>query len=1626
MEAGKNISTVTGKYKTKVEMKNSKLFLLLLFLAFSSHIALAQGYFNLIDHGFAKEIEIEIEKPQIKTIEIFGKKYSIIVPEDVDNVGLLPNFLPFYNFLVSATPGAKVEVLNWEFDEIDLGFPLFKIREKALPYDVEFNDILLQNDKLYDFVYLGKMRGVDVFSLLIFPFKLDGQKLMYAKKIKFTIISNTFSKIDDYKIFSEPRINKLNIGFNIQQAQEEFEYKIFVKMDGVYKITYEDLKMAGIDLKGVRASRLRIKNNGVEIPIYVYSGGDGVFNEGDYIEFYAERKKNKFAGGRDDLYNDPFTDVNVYFLEVGDTDGLRLAEEIGARAFENPIDLRGASFYSEIHFEVDWVFERLKNSDIDLTYDVRDHWFWASLSSNQQIDFDVYVPTPDPMSLDNIKMKITFHGITSTPSLNPEHIAHVFVNDRRILTTEWNGENINIASSEISGYPVPNSVLKHGVNKVRVFNANDGKVATTIFAVNWFEMTYRRLYQADKDEIKFRIPPEYKSGYFRFELFGFKDPNISIYRIGTSRITNVEVAKVKDEKIGENYHAVFYVDVLSPDVEFIAVSEKAKLKPDSIAKDLKTNLRNPLNAFDYLIITHPILYDKQKDSNDRNHPLNQLKSLYELKGLSVKIVSVDDIYDEFNHGIKSPYAIKDFLKYSYFNWSKAPTYVLFAGGAVYDNRRFPDLDLIPTMFYQSYWYGATSADAWFTFIDGEDFLGDILLGRLPVRDKDELKNVIEKIISFWNQKPQNWNRNVLMIAGEGRDFESQTDYMVKSVLPKYLNINRLYVIAGSIFSGGTSKLLNFINEGQLFINFVGHGGGAIWADNGLLKNEDIPKLLNKDKYPFITSMTCFSGAFDYPQKTAIGVNLVIEKEKGAIGVLASSGLGWLLNDYFMILSILPYLFDSNKTIGEIITLGKARYYSNYFLWPQAKTMVYQYNYIGDPAIKLPVPSASAIVRNEKTILSSGDSLKVQIQSQIQSGNAVISIADNEHISKYEFTTTVQQGRANFVVNPPVASGFVKVFVSDGQRSEAGFSIFKTGGTFIGDYSISPENPKPGDNLSLTGRVEIENNLPDSVKAVVYKYKSKLGRFDQLIQIDTLPCNYLGGNFYSSSEIMIEAGIKYSLQMIAYSRGLRFSGNLKEITIGGLPDPSLIPPGLSELQSSAYKSQNIKFIADSSVKVIATVYNLSNVDASNFKMKVYVNSIDENYLVGETRFSIGANSKSNVEVQLFKNLNLGLNKIWVVVESDSISGDDLDYANNSAYNELVYNFVKFDSDSLSISNSISLKRTSQLTSIVGFEYPASLQFSIPSNNFNPVRAYGEPKIFLIRYDALNNSVGVEIFVRLDFSDQNLSQNKDRIKLYFYDEKLRVFRMKNGNINGEWFYGKLDESGFYAIGYSIDSRGPIVKVTVEGQSFREGASVPANPVFGILIEDDEGVDISKESLQFKIDGKDVNYSEITIPDTIANPRSLFVKINPKLMDGEHWASFSAKDINGNWSDEVKITFKVQSNFEVKIFGNFPNPFSDKTFFAYEILGSPVEEVEFKIYTVSGRLIQSFRFPSPVPSEVYGFQVGGTGIPTSIGYHEIWWDGTDRDGNEVANGVYFYKFSIKHQGKVQNYTGKIARIR
>jgi len=103
-----------------------------------------------------------------------------------------------------------------------------------------------------------------------------------------------------------------------------------------------------------------------------------------------------------------------------------------------------------------------------------------------------------------------------------------------------------------------------------------------------------------------------------------------------------------------------------------AVSPNMTLWQPSKLKSLK-------NGADYILIT-------AKEFLPAVKPLTELRRR---QGLRVKSVSVEDIYNEFNHGIFDPAAIKAFLKFAYDNWNRpAPIYIFLVGDASVDYRGY--------------------------------------------------------------------------------------------------------------------------------------------------------------------------------------------------------------------------------------------------------------------------------------------------------------------------------------------------------------------------------------------------------------------------------------------------------------------------------------------------------------------------------------------------------------------------------------------------------------------------------------------------------------------------------------------------------------------------------------------------------------------------------------------------------------------------------------------------------------------------------------------------------------------------------------------------------------------------
>ena len=172
----------------------------------------------------------------------------------------------------------------------------------------------------------------------------------------------------------------------------------------------------------------------------------------------------------------------------------------------------------------------------------------------------------------------------------------------------------------------------------------------------------------------------------------------------------------------------------------------------------------------------------------------------------------------------------------------------------------------------------------------------------------------------------------------------------------------------------------------------------------------------------------------------------------------------------------------------------------------------------------------------------------------------------------------------------------------------------------------------------------------------------------------------------------------------------------------------------------------------------------------------------------------------------------------------------------------------------------------------------------------------------------------------------------------------------------------------------------------------------------IDDDEEVtDTTTFSIVFSPAGKLVTHNvrvknkhgqwDQTVdsfPDDIFN-------IMEKVDAGEHELKLSAFD-NMNNQAESQISFRISTTSELSIdqVVNYPNPFKTNTDFTFQT-NREGAQAKIKIYTVSGRLIQEL--------ESYY---------STLGYNQIPWDGRDRDGDNLANGVYLYKIILSLDNK------------
>ena len=187
-------------------------------------------------------------------------------------------------------------------------------------------------------------------------------------------------------------------------------------------------------------------------------------------------------------------------------------------------------------------------------------------------------------------------------------------------------------------------------------------------------------------------------------------------------------------KFGKNYS--IEIPLKENRKRHLFLSEYNSLEPASAELVNEFELRSSVNSAEYLIIYHPNF----KSAADSLAEYRKKKN-----NVSVKAISVEDIYNDFNYGVKSADGIKAFLKYAYNNWS-APKikYIVLMGGACYDTRSLAkntqNIDYIPT-------FGRPASDYWYGAVN-DTLLSEFIVARMPFRDSIEALGYFNKIKEY--------------------------------------------------------------------------------------------------------------------------------------------------------------------------------------------------------------------------------------------------------------------------------------------------------------------------------------------------------------------------------------------------------------------------------------------------------------------------------------------------------------------------------------------------------------------------------------------------------------------------------------------------------------------------------------------------------------------------------------------------------------------------------------------------------------------------------------------------------------------------------------------------------------
>src|SRR6185312_2072017 len=267
-------------------------------------------------------------------------------------------------------------------------------------------------------------------------------------------------------------------------------------------------------------------------------------------------------------------------------------------------------------------------------------------------------------------------------------------------------------------------------------------------------------------------------------------------------------------------------------------------------------------------------------------------------------------------------------------------------------------------------------------------------------------------------------------------------------------------------------------------------------------------------------------------------------------------------------------------------------------------------------------------------------------------------------------------------------------------------------------------------------------------------------------------------------------------------------------------------------------------------------------------------------------------------------------------------------------------------------------------------------------------------------------------RISFVYPDANSNTNSLQTVWFEVNPEGYQATKSE---QYHFNNYAEKSFYSYGDKIN---PLLDVTFNGVHIMNKDLVSAQPSILVTFMDENKFLPLNNPADFKVYlnpvgttqqlvpyGPTLSFAPATLPQ---NKCSLL--LTPTLADGTYQLTVQGIDASGNLSanSSYTINFEVMNKSMISEVVNYPNPFSTSTRFVFTLTGSDIPTTfKIQVMTITGKIIR----------EITEDEIGPIHIGTNI--TQFAWDGTDKYGAKLANGVYLYRVVTSINGQnIDNY--------